>query len=858
MKETNTTRTRTALLLLFLLHSIHAKCNLEITEEYAKNYKEITLNGESKEKVKKALAEEHPKLYARIDPKKYLRNDFHWEKLHNQLPEDSKDFNEKEMYVFLRNNNWFELKYCYYDDEEKQDVKDQVRKNKYTPYLKKLAKFREALIRIVFEINFCINSYGYWFDDPKKEVVPENLRKYFKGNVWILNCQDTGKVLLLNSFGSSAPTSDFDFSLFIFQDELLTNYKKIEKNKFNDSKVKEQYFSKDDLKDKKAIFTYFTASDANSDSKVDLEKLYGIRTKQYSFGYENKKNLEEPDELAKTLNKNPDMVRDNMITTIDLISRVEIDFMTAFGGIGKDEKYSLSDKLDSNAYPDVMVINDITFKAMKKIEDMKEMKEEDVMEKISLVSSAAMSSCVISIYEMRHSESYLKFEGFEALMERCLEVFQKKVVLTNKKDGKLKDFKGTPGYMSAFQKKFLAYMKTYRKGGKVELDQKVNEKLDDLDVEIVKEKEKVDVELNQKQQIKPVKPEIEKPKEDDKLKTSSFAKCVKDAFQLERDLSETVTVIDKTKDRFIFKVILQHCHIHVEEAYLTFGALEKYKYGTRKETKYHCYSLIESFSENFSMLLAHISDMINKKTLLKTKEVSDKFSKYFKRALEAINTKTCIDFDGVEKQNTLLNIASLYNYINNGLVDGKEEPFKKENLVFKYENQANESEMTKKMDKDTYVKVAENSFAGKDTFTADPNTVMKTTRQLLIYQSLLLSVKKEKDQEETVKKLQKKVSKEEVKKIISDKKVKNVQMKKKSKLKKPPLILTYKQDADKKKIYLNIFQMLIDGINKTYGVAEDENKSLGQFMAEMSLFYKWAMNELLTNFEKMGKINLEN
>ena len=111
--------------------------------------------------------------------------------------------------------------------------------------------------------------------------------------------------------------------------------------------------------------------------------------------------------------------------------------------------------------------------------------------------------------------------------------------------------------------------------------------------------------------------------------------------------------------RLIFKTNKIHlpflgaCHIWASEAYITFGALEYVKFEKRIESgEVHvkCDTLIESFTENFGMMLYHLAEYIKNDVFEDylvdhNQVISDTYSKYLRRALKALDFQCKNDYE---------------------------------------------------------------------------------------------------------------------------------------------------------------------------------------------------------------------
>lgn len=93
------------------------------------------------------------------------------------------------------------------------------------------------------------------------------------------------------------------------------------------------------------------------------------------------------------------------------------------------------------------------------------------------------------------------------------------------------------------------------------------------------------------------------------------------------------------------------CHIWASEAYSTFGALEFVRTEKKllaKESYAQCSTLIESFIENFGMMLYHLVEMeaehMNATKLKVMQEVSDAYSKYLRRAMISLEINCMNDY----------------------------------------------------------------------------------------------------------------------------------------------------------------------------------------------------------------------
>lgn len=140
----------------------------------------------------------------------------------------------------LKKADWFTLKDCYYAlsssgnedglniikdaltllrEQSKKMIADIIKKR----YCKTNPNEQQATWYAVKGPNIDIKANG---DNTDEFKLPPQLDKFFPGAVSRLECHpESKKQLLLISFGSEAVTSDFDFSLFIY-DPLLFEEKK--------------------------------------------------------------------------------------------------------------------------------------------------------------------------------------------------------------------------------------------------------------------------------------------------------------------------------------------------------------------------------------------------------------------------------------------------------------------------------------------------------------------------------------------------------------------------------------------------------------------------------------------------------
>ena len=93
------------------------------------------------------------------------------------------------------------------------------------------------------------------------------------------------------------------------------------------------------------------------------------------------------------------------------------------------------------------------------------------------------------------------------------------------------------------------------------------------------------------------------------------------------------------------------CHIWASEAYSTFGALEFVRTEKKllaKESYANCSTLIESFIENFGMMMYHLVEIeaehLHATKLKAMQEVSDAYSKYLRRAMISLEINCKNDY----------------------------------------------------------------------------------------------------------------------------------------------------------------------------------------------------------------------
>ena len=493
---------------LLLIHSINSKCTLKVEKTKFK------IDMKRLPKARKRINESKPKLYLRF--KHDNKDTLDYKKLKGMMPRILQ-FKADTIPSFLRANNWFDVKDCYYDDNQK-----------YEGYLKKLAKFRQNLVRHYLGHNFCNKLEPTWYDikqeDPYLKKI-EDYGKFLTGTVWLCKCKgkekEKGEInLILNSFGSNAPTSDFDFSLFIFKDD-----EKYVLDNFKAKKIKQEF-----------------------DGHAYIKS---VKVDDYKSKEDEEKNLIQ-----------------NMMLATKKIMQFEEDARGFFVNTG-----SLGDKLDSNAYPDIMILNDKVLKYEndkdKTVKELAEQKQKLARRK-KYYAAVAISTCRTAYEVLLNEDKILKIPHLDTVLEECEEMMRIKTGI--------KDDKTANKFISTYNTKYTQMKK---------------KKFDLYGC--------IDTGLNWK-----------------KLEIN------------------------------MFKLMLQICHLNVDEAYLTLGALEHYKFGKKQDKEFYCHSLLEAFVENFAMMIKHVNELIHEDKELDSRPVSDKFTKYFLRAFKALEHPGCIDFNKTE------------------------------------------------------------------------------------------------------------------------------------------------------------------------------------------------------------------
>ena len=413
--------------------------------------------------------------------------------------------------------------------------------NPFEELLRKLDEFRQNDIKERFKRISCGSESADWVvADENKDPVPEELKQYFKGTIWIHKCAATGKNLLINSFGSSSVTSDFDYSVFTYNEP--------------ESEVNLRHDYDEFIREKKEKLSLKAFKANDFDEIYFKHKSPATRLALLQAGmYDGK--LNQLENIAK------ENIFFNMTITLDLIIRVNRSFKRAFKHPDEDTVLdsSYGKKVDSNSYPDVMVIN---MQYLREKPDISKGRSEMT----KYYSSTMLSICHIAPYILKKNTSVIKIHGFDKFFEDC----------EHRMSMKLAGNRGLKAHKRGFFQRYPALINPNR---------------------------------------------------------NNISSCVMKAM---RD--------PKNVDLYVFKTILSICHMLVDEAYLTLGALEFYKYSGDLDL-FYCHTLIEAYIENMSMLIEHIKHFHDKADINK-RDVSDKVSKYLKRAYEAITFPRCKDLTG--------------------------------------------------------------------------------------------------------------------------------------------------------------------------------------------------------------------
>lgn len=526
-------------------------CNLTIVEKYL-SMDEL---GEVYTTEKNELIEQG--YYDHIADESMINKDF--TPYSGRLPPITDFAAPDNIFLYLQENSWFDLKDCYYDNADL-----------YRPYLLHLIEFREVGIKAVLKANFCSAGEEDWEKDEDNTLLPDNLKTFFKGTIWKLTCRESEKVLLINSFGSSSPTSDYDFSLFIYDLE-----DDIDENKEAPLPVH-------------GAMSLLEASQMEISPQTQRVSMFVDKEtviKQVKVILENIINnvVELPDIESQQKDDRKTKIMKNMLLTVQLITGLNKDFVGLFTG------GNLGEKLDSNAYPDIMVADILLFKDEP---STVEQKEEARMFRIASV----IGVCEIAPLILKKDEHLVRIFGFEDMFDECIMMLGKKI---NIHEGDIREHE--------FYRKFL-----------------VNS-----------------ARLSDKNRY-------------------TLASCIGNAMAAPEQVNLS-----------LFKTLLSICHVHVDEAYLSLGALEFYKYGSSMDT-FNCTTLMEAFVENMSMLIVHIHELGAE--AVDSRAVSDKFAKYFMRAMKAVNFEKCRDFDNVMIQRQILSPEEYYTYWLSEILDTDKYP----------------------------------------------------------------------------------------------------------------------------------------------------------------------------------------
>lgn len=498
-------------------------------------------------------------------------------------------FSDDYIKAFLKVNDWFEVKKCYFEYKlmleqriqqqqiipqpiinEQQDIigheqpvldivdenlladllfaDDMVNEIEQAPFdfdntnpfktlLEKMNEFRQQDIKDRFKDVFCKDTDNEWIVENAHNELPEEIQEFFTGTVWLLKCEKNEKNLIINSFGSTSVTSDFDYSVYAYNNE--PDHVQVKKGYKDFLKLKKKHLGKEKMR----LFNFEKQYFSQKDPATQLALL---QTGLFKGELYLKENCEKASIFL------------NIQLVLNSIIKVNKSFKKEYNG-------DYGQKVDSNSYPDIMVIN------------MKFLREEpaknEISDRMKYRSAAMLAICHIAPYILKNNNHFIKIFGFDKFFEDC----EARIKAKDPKNINIDK------HRSHF---FLNFPKWTNKN------------------------------------------------------RSNISKCVMSAM-----------VDPKNVDIYTFKSFLSICHVLVDEAYLSLGALEFYKFGSSKDL-FYCHTLIEAFVENMSMLIEHIKDYHDKPDI-DNRETSDKVSKYLKRAFEAITFPRCKNFGGKIKNGAL-------------------------------------------------------------------------------------------------------------------------------------------------------------------------------------------------------------
>ena len=500
---------------------------------------------------------------------------------------------DTEIIYFLQTNSWFDLKDCYYTNEDL-----------WRGYLLEIKEFRKNYVKKLLLKNFCPDDEVEFITVSKNQKeLPFLLRYFFLGLTWIVKCPSSKLVLLVNPIGSDAPTSDFDLSIFIYdydpdilEDDPVIGAKPPKPEStlgpiYDHFTTSNPWSDEDDEIESEILVlkenSYEKAHGLNLDGILHKVKIYQSKKKEMGDKYEKLDifgkmrffNLQGFSSSSLTTSYPDILDPETTMKNLKLVYKLIVDFNHDFSFICQFQ--APVKKIDTNAYSDLMVFALVVMKN----------EEDELFADIS--------------YDTEHDSSYIEFIQTKKNYYRSIifEMLTIAPLLLNTDKNILK----IEGFEKIFSVNKLLLTLMTDTDDETSPFHKAQHEIYDLVV-------------------------------NDKFK--NINQCMSAGLKNEVEFGQA----------YLFANRMSLCNMYVDEGYMSMGALEYFLFS--KINTFNCHSLIEAFIENMSMMIVHLDDDIDKE--IDSQGISDKFSKYFIRGLGALNKDDCRGFDSFEIDHPLI------------------------------------------------------------------------------------------------------------------------------------------------------------------------------------------------------------
>ena len=550
---------------------------------------------------------------------------------------------DDQIIYFLQENSWFDVKDCFY-----------VNNDAWRPYLVKIKDFRLRTVKKLLIKNFCPGDEVDFIEvsEDQKEL-PLLLRPFFLGWTLILKCPSKEQVLLVNPIGSDAPTSDFDLSIFIYDydpeivlaDDIIQVPMGYGKYKIP-HKVKKVY---------KSPYNHFTTSDPWEEPEL-YEYVYSSSASfQASVSTAS---LSHEDDVSKITLRGDNYEKVDELTIDDIIMRLRV-FQRQIKNTSKrrstiKDKHALKrfDALTSLASP-VFVTNyphildeRVTLTNLKLVYKLIVDFNKDFsmicrfLQPVHKVDTNIYSDLMVfALVLMKHEDDILFSDitfGSDSKAKQEFEAFQKK---------KQVYYRSLIFEMMEIAPLLFTENKEILKLHGIDKDFKTHEATLTEAAGIEGDTDEFDAAQNE-------------------ILTLATSQELDDINQcMSKELENTITV----GSTYLFANRMSMCNMYVDEAYMAMGALEYFLFS--KKNTFTCHALIEAFIENMSMLIVHLDESMDKP--VDSQSISDKFAKYFIRGAGALLMNECIGFGNEKIKHSILDLEEFTKHVA-GLIEGDE------------------------------------------------------------------------------------------------------------------------------------------------------------------------------------------